>query len=86
MSTEKRIKQVLANIKNIDINIYGRSNNIRETKPFPNSILNICKDLKVKPENTMMIGDSFYDILAANNANSWSICRNYKNYSIKIFK
>ena len=44
-----------------------------EKKPSPKPLLYICEQLGVKPQNTLMVGDSKNDILSAKAANIESI-------------
>jgi haloacid dehalogenase superfamily, subfamily IA, variant 1 with third motif having Dx(3-4)D or Dx(3-4)E len=54
--------------KNFDF-IMGRSNGVPH-KPDPTPFFMICNDLKVNPENSLMIGDTELDILCGKNANA----------------
>ncbi|MFC2134212.1 HAD family hydrolase [Bacteroidota bacterium] len=51
--------------------IVGRRTGM-EHKPSPEPLQFICKELNVKPENTLMIGDSEMDIRCAHNAGAVS--------------
>ncbi|WP_081754165.1 phosphoglycolate phosphatase [Catenovulum agarivorans] len=58
-----------------------------EKKPSPQPLLHICQQLNAKVENTIMIGDSHNDILAAKAANMQSIGLTYGyNYGEDINK
>ncbi len=51
--------------------IYGRRPDL-EVKPSPQPLLTICSDLKIAPENTLMVGDSEMDIQCGKNAGAKS--------------
>jgi len=60
-----------------------------EKKPSPLPLQYVCKKLNTKPKNTLMIGDSKNDILAAQAANIQSIAVSYGyNYGedIRVYK
>lgn len=47
------------------------------SKPHPKMLLDIMEQLLVEPENTLMIGDSEYDLLMAKNANVAPVAVSY---------
>ena len=56
-------------------------------KPHPEPLLHVCNKLGISVENSLMVGDSKNDILAANAANMQSIAVNYGyNYDEDISK
>ncbi len=62
---------------------------LSEKKPSPLPLQYVCKKLNTKPRNTLMIGDSKNDILAAQAANIQSIAVSYGyNYGedIRVYK
>lgn len=46
---------------------------ISELKPSPDQIIRVCETLDVKPEHTIMIGDTTMDIIAGKKANCRTI-------------
>ncbi len=48
-------------------------NDVKKGKPAPDQLLLVANKLKFKPSDCLMVGDSFYDILAAKNAGMDSI-------------
>jgi phosphoglycolate phosphatase len=56
-------------------------------KPHPEPLLHVCDKLGIHPDNSLMVGDSKNDILAANSANMPSIAVTYGyNYGEDISK
>jgi len=53
------------------------ADSLDEKKPSPKPLLHLCKELHIKPEQTLMIGDSKNDIIAAKSANIESIALSY---------
>ena len=51
--------------------IYG-GNSFSQKKPDPVGVFKLCKDLKVPPEETMIVGDSDTDVLTGRNAGAWT--------------
>jgi HAD superfamily hydrolase (TIGR01549 family) len=58
--------------------IIGRDN-INNLKPHPEHLTYICNELKIKPHEALVIGDSSRDIEAAVNVGAYSIALNTKN-------
>lgn len=56
--------------------IHGRRPEL-PIKPNPEPLLLICNNLKVKPENTLMVGDSELDVNCAHNAKTKSCAAAY---------
>jgi phosphoglycolate phosphatase len=54
------------------LSIYG-GNSFSTKKPDPEGLLAIMKEAGVRPEETLMIGDSQVDVLTARNAGAWCI-------------
>ena len=54
------------------LNIYG-GNSFATKKPDPEGLLALMKEAGVKPEETVMIGDSRVDVQTARNAGAWCI-------------
>jgi phosphoglycolate phosphatase len=54
------------------LNIYG-GNSFATKKPDPEGLLTLMKEADVKPEETVMIGDSQVDVQTARNAGAWCI-------------
>ncbi len=52
---------------------------VKNKKPDPEGILKILENLKEKPEDTFMIGDTEMDILAAKNAGTKSVAVTWGN-------
>jgi len=52
--------------------VYG-GNSFETKKPDPHGLLTLCREAGVKPEETVMIGDSSNDVLAGRNAGAWTI-------------
>ncbi|MCX7797206.1 MAG: HAD-IA family hydrolase [Melioribacter sp.] len=46
-------------------------------KPSPEPLLLICKELNIKPESTMIVGDSELDVMCGKNANSLTCAVTY---------
>lgn len=68
--------------------IEGRKKEIA-IKPAPDQLLKICEELNVKPENTLMVGDTELDILCGQSANAKTCAVSYgyrKVEDIKIYK
>jgi len=53
-------------------------------KPSPVPIFNICKDLRINPEDSCMVGDTEMDVLAGKNAGSLTVAVTY-GYRDKYF-
>jgi len=70
--------------KNFDF-IMGRTNGIPH-KPDPTPFFMICNDLKVNPENSLMIGDTELDILCGKNANAKTAAVTYGYRTIERLK
>jgi len=73
--------------KNLDI-IEGRKKEIA-IKPAPDQLLKICNELNIKPENTLMVGDTELDILCGKNASAKTCAVSYgyrKLEDIKKYK
>ena len=70
--------------KNFDF-IMGRTNGIPH-KPDPTPFFMICNDLKVNPENSMIIGDTELDILCGKNANAKTVAVTYGYRTIERLK
>jgi phosphoglycolate phosphatase len=51
-----------------------------QTKPHPEMILTILEELDIKPKKAVMIGDSIYDLLMAQNAKVDSIAVTYGSH------
>ena len=60
--------------------IVGRDN-VDNLKPHPEHLTYICNQLKIKPTEALVIGDSSRDIEAAINVGAYSIALNTKNTS-----
>ena len=65
--------------------IVGRDN-ISNLKPHPDHLTHICKELKVKPNEILVIGDTIRDIEAAINVNAHSIAINTKFTGIEMLQ
>jgi phosphoglycolate phosphatase/pyrophosphatase PpaX len=70
--TTKSQDQVDKIVDHFDIRHYfkitmGRRPGIK-IKPAPDMLIKICNDLSIKPENTLMIGDSELDVLCGKSA------------------
>jgi phosphoglycolate phosphatase len=46
---------------------------VEHRKPHPAMLLKVCEELAIKPQNSIMVGDTINDILGAKNANMDSI-------------
>ncbi len=57
--------------------IYLGSNSLPKKKPNALPLLHVCQQLQIKPENTVMVGDSKNDIIAAHSAGIESIGLTY---------
>ena len=57
--------------------IYIGANSVEKKKPHPMMLLKICNDLDILVENSVMVGDSKNDILAAEKSNIDSIAVGY---------
>lgn len=55
-------------------------------KPSPESLLFICKEINIKPEETLMVGDTELDINCAKNANALSCAVTYGYRSEEVLK
>lgn len=53
-------------------NIYG-GNSFHTKKPDPQGLLALVAEAGVRPEETLMIGDSHVDVLTARNADAWAL-------------
>jgi HAD superfamily hydrolase (TIGR01549 family) len=62
--------------------IMGRTNGIPH-KPDPTPFFMICDNLKVEPENSLMVGDTELDILCGKNANAKTVAVTYGYRSIE---
>jgi len=51
------------------------------SKPSPELIYRICKKLRSKPEDTLMVGDTDRDVLMGKNAGSFTAAVTYGNWS-----
>lgn len=65
--------------------IMGRRENIPH-KPSGEPLLYICRELFVKPENTLMVGDTELDILCGKNAEAGTCAAAYGYRNKKIIK
>lgn len=65
--------------------IMGRKNGIPH-KPDPTPFLMICDELKVEPENSLMVGDTELDILCGKNANAKTVAVTYGYRSVEKLK
>ncbi len=54
------------------LNIYG-GNSFATKKPDPEGLLALMREANVRPDQTVMIGDSQVDVQTARNAGAWSI-------------
>jgi phosphoglycolate phosphatase len=54
------------------LHIYG-GNSFKTKKPDPEGIISLMNEAGAKPEETVMIGDSYVDVVTARNAGTWSI-------------
>ncbi len=61
--------------KYLDV-IEGRKKDIA-IKPAPDQLLKICNEVNVKPENTLMVGDTELDILCGQNASAKTCAVSY---------
>jgi phosphoglycolate phosphatase len=52
--------------------VYG-GDSFHVKKPDPQGLLELMKEARVTPEQTVMIGDSDVDVLTARNAGAWVI-------------
>ncbi|MHA1521375.1 MAG: HAD family hydrolase [Promethearchaeota archaeon] len=59
--------------------IIGQGDKQEKAKPEPDGILEAIRDLSVKPDNAIFVGDSSVDVLAANNAGVYPILISRKN-------
>lgn len=72
------IKPILIKLELIDLfEIYIGGDTLTKRKPEPEPLLYICEKLNIKTENSLMIGDSKNDILAAKSAGIESIGVSY---------
>src|SRR5699024_7524972 len=46
------------------------SDEVENHKPHPEPVLKACEILEVSPKNSIMVGDSIYDIMSGRNAGS----------------
>ncbi len=75
----------LAGIKNkIDVIISGENGG--KHKPHPESLLRALKQLGIKPEKAVMVGDTDVDILAGKNAKTKTIGVTYGFHGKRILK
>ena len=65
--------------------IVGRDN-VNNLKPHPDHLTHICKELKVEPNEILIIGDNIRDIEAAINVNAHSIALNTNFASIETLQ
>jgi phosphoglycolate phosphatase/pyrophosphatase PpaX len=56
--------------------VMGRRDGLQH-KPSPESLLFICKEISVQPENTLMVGDTELDILCGKNAGAKTCAVSY---------
>ena len=54
------------------LNIYG-GNSFATKKPAPEGMVSLMAEAGVRPEETVMIGDSHVDVETAHNAGTWSV-------------
>lgn len=65
--------------------MYVGANSVEKKKPDPMMLFKVCEDLKISVENSIMVGDSKNDVIAAKNANMDSIAVTYGyNYNEDI--
>ncbi|MCX7610430.1 MAG: HAD-IA family hydrolase [Ignavibacterium sp.] len=65
--------------------IMGRNNGIPH-KPDPTPFLMICNNLKTKPEDSLIVGDTELDILCGKNANAKTVAVTYGYRSVEKLK
>jgi len=65
--------------------VVGASDRVRK-KPYGDMLLHICETLGIEPENTLMVGDSKNDILAAKEAGIPSCLATYGYFDDEVFK
>jgi len=70
--------------KYLDV-IEGRKKDLA-IKPAPDQLLKICNEVNVKPENTLMVGDTELDILCGQNANTKTCAVSYGYRKIEDIK
>ena len=63
--TEKMID--ITGIKHL-VDVISCGDDLQKSKPSAEPILNICKKLNIKPNETIMVGDTITDIKTAKNA------------------
>ena len=73
------------NMKNYFDLVTGRRNGV-EHKPSPEPLLLICDELNVKPEETVMVGDTELDIACGKNAGSKTCAVTYGYRTKKILE
>lgn len=56
---------------------YLGANSVEKKKPDPEMLFKICEELKIKVEDSVMVGDSKNDIIAAKNAKMQTIALTY---------
>lgn len=83
---DKYTKQIISEL-NLESNfniVLGANSSLYASKPSPEGINYILNKLQVKPENTLMIGDSTHDIHAGKNAkvNTCAVTYGYRNRNI----
>ena len=66
--SERGIRRVLTNTGLTDLFDATRAGNLIHPKPQPGMIFEICEELHVAPDRTVMIGDSTLDLQMAGNA------------------
>ncbi len=80
----ERILEHFNIIKKFDL-VMGRTNGIPH-KPDPTPLLMICDNLKINPENTLMVGDTELDILCGKNANAKTVAITYGYRTLEKLK
>lgn len=54
-------------------NVVVAGDDVKNAKPSPEMILKACKEFKVKPKNSILVGDTYADILAGKKAGCFVI-------------
>lgn len=76
-NTKKNAKISLEKVNLLQFfNIIAGRDNVNNLKPHPDHLIHICKELKVEPNEILVIGDNIRDIEAAINVNAHSIALN----------
>jgi phosphoglycolate phosphatase len=78
--TNKPLEFVKPILKKLDIDMFDLiigGECLKEKKPSPLPLLHACRELGINPDETVMVGDSKNDILAAKNAGIKSIAITY---------